>query len=598
MKKRILYANANYEEIVSENGYFVDKTHYIEKLEKVGNPVFLRPRRFGKSLWCRIMECYYNINQKDDFDRLFGHTWIGAHPTPLRNSFFVLHLDFSEVESSGEIDQIENSFHFTCNSKIDAMLGLCDVWFKKRVVIDFNKNTTANLRNIFSFISQNKLPSLYVIIDEYDSLSYQLSVENEDRLYHGQTSDAGFLKTFFKTLKEGRKTGAVANVFITGVLPITMDELASGFNIASFITFEPGFEAMLGFTQEETDRLLDEVYRDYGFHPSTRGQIDELIKNQYNGYHFVDPSGDPVYNPAILMYFLDYFTRYGQIPETLTDMNPRTDLSWVGRIKGANPGDTEEFFNQLITENTICYDQNVLMVKFNMSQPFEKGFYPVSFFYMGMLTRKDDFYLKLPNLNMRQIFVEYFNELHRIDVSTKYAEMMQDFVNNPDLPTLFANYWALYVSQLPEAVFRQVNENFYRTTFYELCSRYLSKWFVWNVERSYPQGRTDLEFVGKFHEKFAGKRMVIEFKYYSNAAFNKLGETIEGFTLKEEDVKQIAGYVEGLRREYPEADISQHVIYCFGNQGFRVFAIDSTPEKGACRGAVPPPDGETERREC
>ncbi len=148
-------------------------------------------------------------------------------------------------------------------------------------------------------------------------------------------------------------------------------------------------------------------------------------------------------------------------------------------------------------------------------------------------------------------------------------------MNNPDLPALFANYWALYVSQLPEAVFRQVNENFYRTTFYELCGRYLSKWFVWNVERSYPQGRTDLEFVGKFHEKFAGKRMVVEFKYYPNAAFNKLGETIENFTLKEEDLRQIAGYVEGLRREYPEADISQYVIYCFGNQGFRVFSVES-----------------------
>ena len=577
MKKRILYANANYEEIVSENGYFVDKTHYIEKLEKIGNPVFLRPRRFGKSLWCRILECYYNINQKDDFERLFGHTWIGTHPTPLRNAFFVLRLDFSVVDLSGSIKDIEKNFNRICNMALQYVLRHYANLFEERVSVSNEISAAANLKNILHAIDGFHLPRLYVIIDEYDNFFNQLIVENKNRLYQELTSDAGFVKTFFKTLKEGRKTGAVANVFITGVLPITMDELASGFNIASFITLEPGFEAMLGFTQDETDRLLDEVYRDYGFHPSTRGQIDELIENQYNGYHFVDPSGDPIYNPSILMYFLDHFTRCGQIPEMLTDMNRRTDLSWIRRITKANPADSEEFVNQLTIENTICYDKNFLSDKFNMSQFFEKGFYPVSFFYLGMLTRKDDFYLKLPNLNMRRIFVEYFNELHRIDVSTKYAEMMQDFVNDPDLPTLFANYWKFYVSQLPEAVFRQVNENFYRTTFYELCGRYLSKWFVWNVERSYPQGRTDLEFVGKFHEKFAGKRMVIEFKYYSNAAFENLSETIENFTLKEEDLRQIAGYVQGLRREYPEADISQYVIYCFGNQGFRVFTID--PER-------------------
>ncbi len=151
--------------------------------------------------------------------------------------------------------------------------------------------------------------------------------------------------------------------------------------------------------------------------------------------------------------------------------------------------------------------------------------------------------------------------------------MMQRFVSRPDLPRLFADYWDLYVSQLPEAVFQKVNENFYRTTFFELCSRHLSKWFTWNVERSYPKGKTDLEFVGKYHEKFAGKRIVIKFKYYSNAKFKKFRTPVEKFALRKKDTDQIAGYVEGLMTEYPEADISQHVIYCFGNKGFRVFEI-------------------------
>jgi hypothetical protein len=224
-----------------------------------------------------------------------------------------------------------------------------------------------------------------------------------------------------------------------------------------------------------------------------------------------------------------------------------------------------------------------LVTKFDMGQFFEKSYFPVSFFYLGMLTRQDDFYLKIPNLNMRQIFTEYFNEIHRIDVSTKYADVMRGFVNSLNLHQLFADYWELYVSQLPEAVFQQVNENFYRTTFFELCSRFLSRWFTWNVERSYPKGKTDLEFVGKFHEKFAGIRMVIEFKYYSNAEFRKLKTGIDDFQLREEDTEQISGYAEGLKAEYPEAKISLFVIYCFGNQGFRVFEVKPLPEKTGIR---------------
>jgi len=150
---------------------------------------------------------------------------------------------------------------------------------------------------------------------------------------------------------------------------------------------------------------------------------------------------------------------------------------------------------------------------------------------------------------------------------------MQGFVNEPNLELLFGGYWEQYVSQLPEAIFQQVNENFYRTTFFELCSRYLSRWFTWHVERSYPQGKSDLEFVGKYHEKFAGLRWVIEFKYYSNTAFKKFKTSIGEFQLQKEDTDQIRGYVEGLKEEYPEARISQFVIYCFGNQGFRVFSV-------------------------
>jgi len=580
MTKRVVYGVANYEEVVQKNGYFVDKTRYIEQLERLENPVFLRPRRFGKSLWCRILECYYNINQKDDFEKLFGHTYIGRNPTPLRNTFFVTHLDFSIISPAGTIEEIEASFNHHCNLYFNNIVQRYKQWFQGQVTIVPNGSAAENLGAILRYIELNHLPSLYVIIDEYDNFSNQLVSGHKDELYRALTANDSFFKTFFKVLKEGRKTGAISNVYITGVLPITIDDMASGFNIATFITLDPIFESMLGFTQTEVDRLLDEIFQDYQLDPSIRPEIDEVIKNQYNGYHFVKPEGESLYNSTILMYFLDWLCNHREMPEFLTDMNLRTDLSWVKRITSAQPNDTEEFVSQLLQENIIGYDKNYLVTKFNMSAFFQREFYPISFYYLGMLTKHNDQYLRLPNMNMRKIFTEYFNELYRIDVSSKYAEMMIHFVETLDLPQLFADYWRLYVSQLPEVVFQQVNENFYRTTFFELCSRHISNLFTWNLERSYPQGRSDLEFVGKYHGRYAGTRIVIEFKYYANREAKKVlkvarlsKKAIAEFTLQAEDTAQIAGYVAGLRQEYPEAKITQYVIYCFGNQGFRVFQV-------------------------
>ena len=572
-KKRILYGNANYIEMVNKNGYFVDKTKYIEKLEIVENPVFLRPRRFGKSLWCRILECYYDINQKKDFKKLFGHTYIGKYPSKYRNSFFVLHLDFSTIDPSGTISEIKKSFNLNCNSKMKAMIGKLSSWFKDVFEINNKQSFSSNLIQLLNLIWEQNLPQLYVIIDEYDNFANKMIMSSKEKQYKDLTAVDSFFKTFFKTLKNGRKNGTIANVFITGVLPITMDDLASGFNIASFITLEPEFESMLGFTNEEVLKLLDEIYKDYEIDLTNRNEVETVIKAYYDGYHFVNPNGESLYNSTILMYFLKWFCKYKEIPKNLNDLNLKTDISWIRRLTGSNPKYTLEFVNQMLLDQKIQYDDLLLIEQFDMHQFFNKSFFPISFFYLGMLTKKDDFFLKLPNLNMQHIFTEYFNEINNIDVSGHYGDMMERFINRPDLPRLFADYWELYISQLPEAIFAQVNENFYRTTFFELCRRYLSKWFTWNMERSYPKGRSDLEFAGKYNEKYKGLRIIIEFKYISNTKMKNLKKTVSKYSLKEKDITQLTNYANSLQNEFPEANILKYIIYCIGNIGFKVFEI-------------------------
>lgn len=573
MAKRIPYGIGNYAELVEKNCYFVDKTPYIALLEGVQNPVYLRPRRFGKSLFCSLLRWYYDMNVAPRFAELFGNTWIGQQPTGNQNRYMVLGLNFSTIVAGPTLQDIEESFKLQVNNNLQQLKLTYPTPLVTMPEIDLGRPVADNLTVFLDYIQQNGLPPLYITIDEYDNFANQLITGNRDYLYHLLTADESFFKSFFKALKKGREIGSIANTYITGVLPILIDDLASGYNIAKFLTLNPRFEAMVGFTQAETTTLLNAVYEEYALAPESREEVDALLKNYYNGYHFADLNGEALYNSTSLMYFLDELTQHSAIPKRLIDVNLKTDISWVRRLTASNPALTEEFVDQVTIHNTIGYDESFLVEKFDMHQFFEKGFFSISFFYLGMLTRRDDFYMKLPNVNMRQIFVEYFNEIHHIDVSTRYSAIMQTFINQPNLEYLFAGYWREYVGQLPEAVFRQMNENFYRTTFYELCSRYLSRWFTWNLERSYPQGQSDLEFVGKFHERYAGLRWVIEFKYYSNAEFKKLNTTIEAFEGKAEDTEQITGYVQGLRQEYPEARIEKFVIYCFGNQGFRVFAV-------------------------
>ena len=574
MDRRIPYGIINYAEIIEKKGYFVDKTHFINKLENIQNPVFLRPRRFGKSLFCSMLQHYYDLRNKENFEELFGHTWIGQHPTGDQNKYIVLLFDFSEVQVEDGLTGTERNFTEYCNNLLNNMRLLYPEYLGGFPPLHVHTPVATNLNNWLTYLWMSGAPPVYIIIDEYDNFVNQLITTYQDRLYQEITTGDSFLRSVYKVLKAGRRSGSVKNIFITGVLPITIDDLSSAYNISTFLTLDPTFESMLGFTQSEVDTLMDTLYHDYNLDPSVRLQVDEVVKNMYNGYHFVSPHTAAVYNPTMLMFFLRQFCEQKTIPDDLFDLNLRTDLSWIRRLTGGSNENTKELVSQLTTRETISINRKSLVSQFNVSEFFEPVFYPVSLFFLGFLTRKDEFELSFPNLSMKEIAVEYFNEIFRIDLGQeKYKEMMQGFVENPDLFKLFSDYWQLYVSQLPESVFAQMNENFYRNTFYELCSRYLSPWFTWNVERSYPSGKSDLEFVGKYHERFSSLRWVIEFKYFSNIELARLKTPIEEFEVQEEDTRQIRGYAEGLIQEYPEAKIRLFVIYCFGNQGFRVFEL-------------------------
>lgn len=569
-KYKIPYAVSNYAKLREEGFYYVDKTQFIEELEQYQAPVFLRPRRFGKSLLCTTLESYYDLNRADQFERLFADTYIGRHPTAAHNQYMVLHLDFSIVPVSDSVSDIERNFGFAVNQAIRGIAGVS----YKRYFTEYDDVDTTNptqiLSNILEYVRLHNTPKLYVIIDEYDNFTNQLITSSNDRIYEEVTTGDSFLRTFFKVIKEGIKDNTISNCFITGVLPITMDDLTSGFNIAEMVTLQPRLASMLGFTHAEVDAYLNTVFESYGFDKEVLPEIKQIIESNYNGYRFL-PTAEPIYNSTILTYFLKYYTiNDAEVPDELIDENVRTDLNWIKRLT-LGEENAKEMLHQLVYESTLSYNKADMKSKFNRGQFFQKEFYSISLFYLGMTTIRDNYQMCLPNNTIRTIFIDYYNTLNKIEgIASRYVYIFEQFLKDHSLETLFKGYYKEYLGQFPAQSFDKINENFVRSTFYELCGRYLSSGYTFTIEQNYPSGRCDWEMTGRPNTPSHKEKFIIEFKYFKTKEIRKTKALTEPYP---EDRKQVENYAIDMLAEFPFLKIRKYVIYVMANKGYRLWEL-------------------------
>ena len=213
------YGNADFYDIVTEKYFYIDRTDRIPLTEEMGKTIlFLRPRRFGKSLWLSTLRNYYDVNRADEFEKLFGHLAIGQNPTAMHNRYFILKWNFSKIETQGSSDEIRQALHDHINGSVEIFKSYYRDYLDYEIIQDTH-NALRTLESLFAAIARTPY-KVYLLIDEYDNFANQLIVAHKDRVYADLMADDGFLKTFFKTLKEGRKDGAIANVFMTGVLPM------------------------------------------------------------------------------------------------------------------------------------------------------------------------------------------------------------------------------------------------------------------------------------------------------------------------------------------------------------------------------------------
>ena len=406
----IPYAIADFAEMRERGFYYVDKTRHISSLERYKAPVFLRPRRFGKSLLVSTLAYYYDINEAGRFETLFGGTYIGSHPTKERNSYMVMRFDFSKLLLANDAAGLEKHFNDLLCPNIDIFVRGRARYPRFFEGFRFRNTDSASqmLEDIINWIKGNDLPKLYILIDEYDNFTNQLLTAYKDPLYEEITTGDSFLRTFFKVIKGGIGEGSIRTCFCTGVLPVTMDDLTSGYNIAEILTLKPEFTEMLGFNHDEAAEYLHYVIRKYGNNKGSFDELWSLILSNYDGYRFL-PTARPLFNSTLLTYFFKKFAELeGNIPDEMVDENLRTDISWIRRLT-LTQENAKEMLDALVIDDELMYSLHDLR-KFNNKKFFEKQFYPICLYYLGITTLKNGFVMRLPNLTMRSIYMNYYNE--------------------------------------------------------------------------------------------------------------------------------------------------------------------------------------------
>ena len=565
----IPYAVANYADLRDRGFYYVDKTDYIPRLEAYNAPVFLRPRRFGKSLLVSTLAHYYDRTLTHRFEDLFGGTYIGSHPTPEHNRYMIIRYDFSAMVMSDNMEGLEQNFNDLNCSPVEIM-----VIHNRDLFGDFKFTTRGNaskmLEEALAYARAHDLPPVYILIDEYDNFTNQLLTSYNDPLYEKVTTADSFLRTFFKVIKKGIGEGSIRTCFCTGVLPVTMDDLTSGYNIAEILTLHPDFINMLGFTHAETETYLRYVLDKYTGSQERYDEIWQLIVNNYDGYRF-SPKGEKLFNATILTYFLKNFaTRHGEVPEEMIDENLRTDIGWLRRLT-LSLENSKAMLDALVIDNGLAYNVADLSSKFNKQKFFDKNFYPVSLFYLGMTTLQNNFRMALPNLTMRSIYMDYYNVLNRIDGgANRYVPTYERFVDERDFESLVRNYFEQYLGQFPAQVFDKINENFIRCSFFELVSRYLSSCYTFAIEQNNSEGRADFEMTGIPGTDYYTDDRLVEFKYYKAKEAEKM---LASDAPLPEHVEQVHRYAEDTLRHFPNYKVRTYVVYICANRGWKCWEV-------------------------
>ena len=409
---KIPYGQSVFKKIILDGYFYQDRTEYIRLLETMPTYLYyLRPRRFGKSLFVSMLQYYYGLEHQPVFKKLFGKLAIGKKPTPLANQYMVLTFEFSRIQTNTP----ENTFNgFLTNVKegVGLFLKQYSNFFPATVYksVLAKKQPNEVLKNFFfhyTLINQKKpLPKIYLLIDEYDHFANELISFDFD-FFAKAVTENGFVRKFYEAIKVATWDSIVDRLFITGVSPITLDSLTSGFNMGTNISLRPSFHSMMGFEQEEVRAILKGIGMESGQLTATLKDL----KAWYNGYLFAAKAKVSVYNPDMVLYFAEQFQSENDYPQELLDPNIASDYSKIRKLFKIQGREKQH----LAVLNTLTESREVvarLTIQFSLEKPFHKDDLISLLFYMGFLTIKEQdlggFIFRFPNYVIERLYSDYF----------------------------------------------------------------------------------------------------------------------------------------------------------------------------------------------
>ena len=562
---QIPYGWADFEAMRTERCLYVDKTRFLRELENQRFAFLIRPRRFGKSCWVALLESYYERTRADRFEALFAGTDIARRPTANRHRYVILRFDFSAFDDT--LETLRERFETYCFIRLRSALERNRDLFPEPVTarILAHPSIDGKLNELFDYAGEQGIP-LYVLIDEYDNFANTILAYRGAEAYQSFTHGGGFYRNFFATLKAGAgHGGGVERMFITGVSPITMDDVTSGFNIGTNVSLEPEFNELLGFTAAEVRTVL-ETYRDHGVFDQDVDETMAVMGEWYNGYRFAEDVETDVYNTDMVLYFLDRSIPNRRGPRDLIDTNVRIDYGKLRHllVTGRRLNGNFDLLRHVIADGEA---ESPIQAGFPLDRLTRRENFLSLLHYFGLLSirgaARGTPRLGIPNQTVKRLMYGYLRDA--------WDDMGVFSVDFYDLVRLtgdmaYEGAWRPAVEYLSGAVARQTairdyidGEKVVQTFFAAYFA--LTDHFVLHSERELNKGYADL-YLEPFAARYPGigYGYVIEFKYLKRD--EKLDESL-ATEAGREAMDQLREYLAdaGLRRDPSVRHIGLAVVF-------------------------------------
>jgi hypothetical protein len=558
---KLPYGLSNFRSLRNEGYLYIDKTAYLEILENLSSRYlfFIRPRRFGKSLFLSTLAHYYDLNTSNEFEKLFGDLYIGKNPTGDRNSYLVLELDFSGLNTASKAE-LEKSFRMKLTNKVLEFINKYQRFFSDISTLEDRIRTMSDVSAILDIlIGEVKKTShrIYLIIDEYDHFANDIIAMGDGAFYKEIIRATGLVRDFYETVKIGTKS-VIDRIFITGISPIMLDDLTSGFNIASNITMDEAMNEMMGFTERELSGIINRL----GIKPEENGV---KLNEYYNGYLFNVGCGERVYNPDMILYYFDQFIRTNKQPRQLIDDNVKTDYGRLNRLTSNQ--DNRKVLEGIIKNEGITAD---IVTKFSFDRMYDPDYFVSLLFYMGLLTidrqEKTSLLLKIPNYVVKTIYWEYIENslkqeyhiyLETGSLRKSIEEMAYEGRIEPYIK--FISNQVLKILSNRDTI--EFDEKYLKVILFSYLIT--SRAYKLNSEKEVESGYIDIFLERDIRMPGIKYEWVIELKYLKKSEINKLAQ------VREAGLKQLKRYAESDQFR-DKTDLKQALLIFIGKDEYQV----------------------------